>query len=57
MSERRVVVQIAVTAETANEYSCIYALADDGTVWFSPYRHDDGPLVWRRLPDLPQDEP
>lgn len=54
--KRRVVVQIAVTAETEWEYATVYALCDDGSVWFSPH-FPEGKLPvlrWHRVPDIPQ---
>ena len=45
---KRKIIQISAIPETQNEYSTIYALCGDGTLW---YHVKDG---WEQLPDVPQ---
>jgi hypothetical protein len=51
----RKVVQIEVTAESKNCYSCLYALCNDDSIFEIAFRPGI-PDVWRQLPPIPQSE-
>lgn len=53
----RRIIQIAATPETENEVACVYALADDGRVWFFANPGKSWPGAWTPLPNLPQPLP
>jgi hypothetical protein len=56
----RKIVQIAVTAGGEdNETNTLYALADDGSVWFminpcAPEEEESFRRVWERVPEIPK---
>ena len=57
MTPTRKVVQIAAWGEGENTEACLFALADDGTVWASsPQYPARGLNGWLRLPSIPQPE-
>ncbi len=50
----RRVIQIAATSEAGAESDLLYAVADDGTMWWIPPQASLQGAYWRRLPDIPQ---
>jgi hypothetical protein len=54
----RKIIQIAATRETENYSPRLYALADDGSLWFLADPDErDTPKSWTALPNVPQPEP
>jgi hypothetical protein len=52
------IIQIAVTPETKRDFDMLYALGDDGSIWYlvSPSRQVRDPEDWVRVPIiLPSD--
>jgi len=55
----RKVIQIAVEGANEETCSCLYALADDGTMWMKNkigYRHDPDNFEqpWQQIENIPQ---
>ena len=46
-------IQIAVTAETESAFGSIFALCDDGSIW---YKDDSFSTKWVKVDDIPQDD-
>ena len=40
---------------TSGDYNAIFALADDGTLWFAAINNPKG-FTWRKMKDLPDKE-
>ncbi len=49
----RKIIQIATTTGTEGGCDFVYALCDDGTLW---YLYNQTGATWRDLPDVPQPE-
>jgi hypothetical protein len=50
----RKITQIAVSPDTKATFPCLYAVCDDGTVWFMNLERSRG--VWEREEPIPQDK-
>ena len=46
-AKKRKIIQIETTKENKNNYAVVYALCNDGTVWFLEMSNDG---VWKQLP-------
>ncbi len=49
----RKIIQISAIPDSENNLSGVFALCDDGTLWWSAVTDDSG--AWIRLRDIPQD--
>ena len=57
MTTKRKIVQIAATAESGAESDLLYALCNDGTLWWMTPQQQGWQDTCRKFCDIPQEEP
>lgn len=56
MNNKRKIVQIAATADPGATSDLLYALCDDGTLWWIEPQLRGDKDIWRKVRDVPQEE-
>lgn len=56
MNNKRKVIQIAATADPGATSDLLYALCDDGTLWWIEPQLRGDKDIWRKVRDVPQEE-
>jgi hypothetical protein len=46
---------VSITDTASDECPVLVAVCDDGSIW-KEYQTSNGIVVWKRMPDIPQDE-